>query len=279
MAAAPEWLDNQVHPMFELSKWITELPMHEVEAQLLPAFRLATKILTNDKALEWFAHVRFVTPVKHVSGMRQLIREAEPVTQAMLDVIKAQILDLADKTQFTRIAGKQEGLKKGVSSAGETCHTIVRATMVLNGTNEFKLLRLIGQTLPFMATTFINVRFFYVEMRQKYQGGTRAAQHVFQLHFARLLVHEFAHAWLGFCHPWTMSSMEPLILPPLILPPTRYLKLAGSGRISCSAQCLAPRLVRRTSRLSQRDLSLASSTNLAMSYILMFRRYGLSSGL
>lgn len=63
---------DEIHPLFNMDNFITDLPMDEVREQMTLALTLASKSITNDRALEWFSRVRFHASTPYANGVRIL---------------------------------------------------------------------------------------------------------------------------------------------------------------------------------------------------------------
>lgn len=205
---ASELLDNEIHPLFQWSNWISTLPMHEVKMQLDTALQLATKFITDDHALAWFVRVRFTDRAEfNPSGINRLMCEKgiQSITREMLDIVKSELQSLAGIVKFAWIAEHERGSEE-LAPGGVTCASARSVIHNLQG----DLLSALGTQLteeclvPWMLTIFINISYFYMALRHRHHGTTPAAQRAFQLTFATLLLHEFAHVWLSLCHPWVL---------------------------------------------------------------------------
>jgi hypothetical protein len=73
-------LHNDIHPLFQPANLLTSLSMGEAFEQLCPALRLATMFITDDCALQRFAHVRFPEAIACTDGVNMLIRPAGSIT-------------------------------------------------------------------------------------------------------------------------------------------------------------------------------------------------------
>jgi hypothetical protein len=89
------YLDNEIPPFFTEDKWLVPANASMSNDQLLPALRLASKLVTHDRALQWFAHVYYAYYFEQHDAPPLLLRNAGPITKDMLKVVKTELLKLA----------------------------------------------------------------------------------------------------------------------------------------------------------------------------------------
>jgi len=201
-------LHNQIHPFFQPTNFITELPLDEVRDVLQPVLQLASQFLTDDHALEWFAHAKFATlyPTKNAPGM--LIRRAEPLTKDKLAIVKKQIDGLVGHVAISfasRIAVQDLAAPDYEACATYDQDQVLR---IIKATPAERAMYNGRDLLPII---FLSTRLFHQAMWHDYSDTTPAQTRSFQLQFATILLHEFAHVWMGLCHPSVPDEGEPFI--------------------------------------------------------------------
>ncbi|KAF2690531.1 hypothetical protein K458DRAFT_383639 [Lentithecium fluviatile CBS 122367] len=95
-------IDVDMQPMFDFSKFITDLPMDEVRKQLLPALRLATMLITHPSALEWFVYVCNASLARLKSGSTKLVADPEYFTPVSIQTVQ---IELVERARCIRIFG------------------------------------------------------------------------------------------------------------------------------------------------------------------------------
>jgi hypothetical protein len=206
-------LHNTIHTFFQPANFLTRLPLDEVHDVLQPALQLASQFLTNDHALEWFAHNKFSTMLPANSGPAMLIRRANPVIKDKLAIVKKQIDQLVGRVPIS-FASRIDLCDPNVRDS-EACATydqdealwIIKATQAKRTMyNQF------GN--HYRPMIFINIKYFHEAMRLHYSDAKSAEKRCFHLNFTIVLLHEFAHVWTGICHPSARRTAgEPIICP------------------------------------------------------------------
>ncbi|KAF2032502.1 hypothetical protein EK21DRAFT_109881 [Setomelanomma holmii] len=207
-------LDNEIHPLFLKENWVTNLPMDEIRAQLEPAFCLAAEFLTDDRALYWFAHVRFSLwlPSSNETVLpAMLLQAAGPITKEMLDTVKFELEALAGHVKYTWASFGDERRVLGLAAT-----TVASTTAILKRVPIEEVVPLEeheGSRFTWRPQIFISVELFHAAMWAQYHNASPITRKTLQLSLARVVLHEFAHTWTAFCHPRTIAHDEPLAFP------------------------------------------------------------------
>ncbi|KAI8942296.1 hypothetical protein NX059_000375 [Plenodomus lindquistii] len=216
-------IDNAIHPIFSLAKFDTPLPMHEISEQMAPALRLASHMITHPRALEWFAHVRHAHTGRSRNGrLVTLVHNPFSNSAEALQTVKDDLLQLAevinfqwfgDAMPFTPGAGGlyTKSLAKTVEFL-EKARTPKSEDGPLTDGQHY----LAGKTVEdaFCPIIWLHVTEFHHFLRQSNQKDYPARlKRLTDFKFAKLIIHELAHAWVSFCRPDDQASFkEPLIL-------------------------------------------------------------------
>lgn len=205
-------LRNAMHLFFQPANFLTELSLDEVRDVLQPALQLTSNFLTDDHALEWFAHNRFAKLIP-ADGPGMLIRHAEPMTKDKLALVKTEIEQLAGRVPIP-FASRIE-VYDLTARDPDACATYDQnqALWIIKATVAEKI-RYNQCGNHFRPMIFVNIKYFHKAMQLHYSDTTPAEKRCFQLHFAIMLLHEFAHIWTGIYHPSVRDySGEPFICP------------------------------------------------------------------
>jgi hypothetical protein len=184
------FLDNPIHPIFKAKNWI--IPPYAIRTDythLIPALQLASQLITNDRALQWFAHVRFSECIQSGAGPKLLVRQDGPITPAMLHLVKSELEFLAGIVKFSWIGSLKE------SFGAVTCPApmLVAQTLHDSGLPQSAYP---AWTKRWSPTILCNVEDLHTAMRR-----------------GRTLAHEMAHVWTGWCFDWACFGVEPLVFP------------------------------------------------------------------
>ncbi|CBX93638.1 predicted protein [Plenodomus lingam JN3] len=216
-------IDNEIHPMF--TKFMTSLPMEEVREQMEPSLRLATNMITNPRALEWFSHVRHAHKGRSRSGrLMTLNHDPYSTTAEALDIVRRDLLKLADAMTLQWV-GKLipfediEGKYHDQLTVIETVLKDIKAPesedgyqTVLKPKARKNFLKAV--TDGCYPTIWFNMKFFHEFLLQSNQADYPARlKRLSDFRFSSILLHEVAHAWTTFCHRKSPGNfVEPLIL-------------------------------------------------------------------
>lgn len=211
-ADSSDYLDNEIHPLFTADKWVmpnTPMPYD----QLRPTLQLASKLITHERALQWFAHVKHGHYYTQGDAPPILLRNAGPLTEDMLEVAKLELLNLSNFLKLSWIGGAH-----GKRIYGLYCCDLDSVADVCS----LPLIRYFGLPRAQIPTIVISVKLLKKAPQHSRQGATLVAQRVAQFQLASTLVHELAHAFTCFCHGGRRDYKEPLVFPTEALPEAGY---------------------------------------------------------
>jgi len=188
---------------------------------LRPAYQLATHFLTNEHALKWFTHVALSELHKQGDSPGLLIRQ-QPITPAAIQSTRLKIAALPGRV-FLTFHSKYLTLGGDVETPLEQTGGRIWAMLkqLAITTNTSVGLRESDEPVNFEFHAFINVNiaFLHIALRHPYNPqDNEEALRAFQFAFATNLVHEFAHAWMYYCHRRSPGSSEPRAFPTDALP-------------------------------------------------------------
>jgi hypothetical protein len=216
-ANSPPDIDITPHPIFDRSNFVTNLPLDEVQEQLKPVLQLAMMYLAHARALEWFAHVRYARRVCKSFyqnwGLCVLQPPSSPITPSMISSVRQEILSLAGCVKLTFMGSSRPG--SATQSSALCVYTVPELQVLLS-------LLLRETPLPpsrkvsdyaFAPCILLMADFFYALLQHRHGKWPHRKLRFLQLDMASTIVHEFAHAWVFYCHPRTSPQWEPLIFP------------------------------------------------------------------
>lgn len=221
---------KHIHTLFQPGNFLTSLPMEEVYGQLFPALRLATMFVTNERALQWFAHILFSEIAHGPDGIKILIRPVGEITKEQMDTVRKDLVALADKRKVTWGSGGMFNEdSQGAFSYGLCCPTVSSVIATIHQATSEKPLDREGRKLlrprvlrEFNPILFLNIAWFHRALRHRHHGASRARQETHQFTLARIIMHELGHAWVSFCHPKNLCKPEPLAFPCDVIPESGF---------------------------------------------------------
>ncbi|KAF2829505.1 hypothetical protein CC86DRAFT_404143 [Ophiobolus disseminans] len=203
-------IHNEIHPLFQPANFITNLPLGEVRDVLQPAFQLASCFISDDRALEWFVHVRYATMLPVQAGPGILIRRAGPITSHMLGSVKKGLLGLAGRVPIT-FASRILVDKKGHDASAAACHNFYQILRILKAPRSEYLKNSAVCNNYRRSMIVLRLDFFYQALQHHHCATTPAQKRCFQFFLAILLLHELAHTWLGICHPSIKTKGDAIV--------------------------------------------------------------------
>ncbi|KAJ4368022.1 hypothetical protein N0V83_006377 [Neocucurbitaria cava] len=203
-----EMLDNEVHPIFGFSNWITHFDYFDYD-NLQPALRLASQFLEDPHMLKWWIHLRYGQP--GIEGGRVCIKDHpdEHIPEAT-ERIKDQLRKVAPQIKIIFLSHED------IQATGE-CMGDLRSLRVTfkNACNvavpdlEYNL---------WDSTQQITITINEDNYDRVCASCSRQMQLRNHLYLAMTLVHELAHACALIWQPDACFSQESLIQPTDHLP-------------------------------------------------------------
>jgi len=185
------FLDNEIHPILAEDNWTqpSNIPMASVRAQLKPALQLASHPITDERTLQWFAHVRYANRVTLKDGPVILV-DTEAISQEMLSTVKKELLTLSHLVKFAWFGSPDTDTDKGVA-----CNCLAGLTKILglDKPEDFDKVDLKSEDFMWFPTVIVRVSELHTALQQRHRGATFAAQRVSQFMLATILVHELSH--------------------------------------------------------------------------------------
>jgi hypothetical protein len=218
LAKAPPAISIAPHPIFDRAKFVTNLPTEEVEEQLTLVLQLATMFLTNARALEWFAHVRHASRVVkgELNGHELSVLEppSTPITTSMINSVRQEIRDLAGRVKVTFLGS----FPTTRGTVAIFLPTVPEMYLYLSRMMQESLLRSSLSHLndAFAPSIWLSWEFLASLLRHRHGKIPPSDICALQFFMSEAVLHEFAHAWVEYCHP-QVSRFEPLIFPGEIL--------------------------------------------------------------
>jgi hypothetical protein len=173
--------------------------------------------LADARALEWFAHVRYARRIRkgfyQNRGLYVLQPLSSPITHSMISSVRQEILSLAGCVKITFMGSSRPG--RSTNSAALCVHTVPELQMLLS--------LLLHETpsppsrkasdYAFAPCILLIADFFHALLQHRHGKWPHGKLRFLQFNMASTIVHEFAHAWVFYCHPRTSPQWEPLIFP------------------------------------------------------------------